>query len=365
MSLTPRIDTIQRNHIINGDMSIVQRYPSNPGYNLSVNRLYYADRFSTYLNGPTTKVLSISTDTSSLPSFAACGYPVQQNLTLSVNTAFTPSDPGDECQSITYLMEGYDYQRLHGKKVTLSFWFKATVTGTYSCALSPGDAVTWLTTFQVPVANVWQFVQITAQMPTSTAGMLFTNSAGMQIVIAGIGGTNHQSSTLNQLVNGFFYMATGSTIWTNTPGATIQATLVSLVEGDAPDQHSFHLRGGSVTEELQLCKRYYEKSFPLGITPQGYGGAYELIMLQFITSTSTSYSNVRPYQVQKRTGATVHFYNISNNTIDTVDGSDAAGTGFAAYSATAFLSNEVGFSFLTASANFVYAYLNWTADAEL
>jgi hypothetical protein len=257
MSLTPRLDTIQRNHIINGDMSIAQRYPGNPGATITssgTQKATYADRFSHYCQGSTAKSFNVGQN-NSVPSLSQSGNYVLQCISITNEAAFTLSDPADLVQPIYYIIEGYDYQRLHGKIVTLGFWFQSNLAGVYGVSFS--GYRNYNTTFTVTTPNVWNFYSITVQLD-NISSWEFDNGPGLAIIFCPIGGSDYVSSTLNQWFSAGDFVVVPSTAspWNTTVGATFQLTMVSLVEGPSLDPTSFHLSSGNFAGELLSCLRY-------------------------------------------------------------------------------------------------------------
>lgn len=273
MSLTPRLDSIQRNHLINAAFLINQRFPLNPSVGLTTGKVTYIDRYSSYCQGSTTKNFTISQSTD-VPTLVQSGNVVSSSFYLSNGTGFTVADVDDLVQPFYYIVEGYDYQRLHGKVCTLGFWFKASVTGNYGISFT--GARFYVTTFNVPVANVWQWVTLTIQLDTAT-GWSFDNSSGLAILIGCIGGTDFVVPTQNQWItnSGFPVVPSNATPWHQTTGATIQVAMPSFVEGNSLDPFSFHASSGSFANELNACLRYcYAPSYNNPAPGGGFMPAY-------------------------------------------------------------------------------------------
>ena len=165
-------------------------------------------------------------------------------------------------------LEGQDVAQLEygtaqAKTSTLSFYVKASETGTYSAALvniRPSGSITsnvtrsHIKTYTVNSANTWEYKTLTFPgCPDGTWGS--SNSDGITIVLDLGSGTNHQGSTDTWLTTSDT-LASGQVTLGDSNGGTWQITGLQFEVGSqaTPFEHR------SFGEELQLCKRYYYKS---------------------------------------------------------------------------------------------------------
>lgn len=353
MSLTPRFDGLQRNVIINGDFSINQRNTNNIGYTLGSGQLYYVDRFAHYCQGPTSKSFGISTQPD-VPTLLQSGYPVSQSLQFVNNNSWTPSDSSDVAQTFFTVIEGFNYQRLHGKIVTLGFWFKPSLSGTYSISLTAASTNhSYVTTFTA-TANVWQYVAKVIQLET-LGGYNLTNGNGIRINIASVAGSNCVTSNVDQWTTGFFLTSPGVTPWNATAGSQMNISMVSLVEGISLDPTSFHLAGLTYNAELELCQRYFEKSYEMANIP----GSLTYVGCHTFREQNNQGNPSVSWKVRKRTTPTATVWN--------------PGTG-APNSCTAFGGANFGVSFqnvgetnaqiqgMSSTGNTLYA--QWTVECD-
>jgi hypothetical protein len=255
---------------------------------------------------------------------AQSGFNSLYSALWTTNTAATSS----YFEMFEYVVEGYDYQQIHGKKVRLQFWVKSSASGTYSLVLAGGGATTrsYVTTYTVTAANTWQKVAIDIQLETLSAGFYnFDNTAGLYLFWI-LGGNQVQTSTLNAWQTGSFYGTSSqtSTVLT-TIGATFQIAQVSVIPQDftlagaSNVDIPFQRAGRTIQQELAMCQRYYEKSYEVDVAP-GTATATGRVTVAATAQTSSvmTLGSITPFKVQKRTPPpSVAFYN---------SGSGASGT---------------------------------------
>lgn len=199
-----------------------------------------------------------------------------------------------------------NYGSANAVAASLSFWVKSSVTGTLSVVLAnAGGARTYVTTFVIAVAGVWQLVKL-PNIPGDQSGTWPSNNTqGISITITLAAGSGEQTSTLNAWQGAAFLAAntqTNSNLTTN--GATFQLTGVMFNVG------SFCLpfEKRPVQLDLQICERYYEKSFPQGTAVAQNSGTFNGA-ISFQNQVSTTFGNFTIFRTVKRTTPTVTTYN--------------------------------------------------------
>lgn len=249
------------NYIINGNFDFWQRTTSSIGItNQSVTA---ADRF--VVNATPGSMVANSYRQTDSPSIDESGFGGTYCNTFTVTT---PSGAigASEWGGLQYRMEGKELARIISKTVTLSFWVKSTVTGTYSVAFAGGldSNVGIIKEYSVDAADVWEKKSITIDLKE---GYDFSNGAwrsdvnvGMYITWALGGGTSRLYSTTDTWTDfGSFPAGSSNNVnFVNTNGATFKMTQVSLTIGDGPK--TFQRAGEDIDGELDLCHRYYYKS---------------------------------------------------------------------------------------------------------
>jgi hypothetical protein len=137
--------------------------------------------------------------------------------------------------------------------VTLSFWVRSSITGTYSVKLgnSASDRF-YIATYTISAANTWE--QKTITLAGDTSGTWLTdNSTGIEIRFGMAIGSSFTSSTIGSWAAGSSFGATtASNNWIGTNGATFYITGVQLEAGT--NASAFERR--DYGRELVMCQRY-------------------------------------------------------------------------------------------------------------
>ncbi len=259
MSLTPRLDRIQKNYLINGHMQIAQRGVS---FVAAAAGTFPVDRFKYLKVGTMVHTLTQDTD---VPTLAQSGYLFQNSVRFNLTTPDTTIAAGDN----TYfgqVIEGYNWAELAQRPVTLSFWVKATLVGTYCVALtnSVGNR-TFVAEYTIDVTNTWEYKTIHVSASPNSGTWNYTNGQGLFVIWTIAAGSNFHTSP-NAWNTGNFLSTSNQVNGVNTGATDFKLTGVSLYEGtlDAPQFSTF---GKDFENEVAACQRYYSKSYPLEIAP--------------------------------------------------------------------------------------------------
>ena len=240
----------RKNLIINGDMRIAQRTTSS---STIIGSGYRAlDRWKTEFSGYTAAAGTISQSSESPPGF---------NNSFRVNITGPEGLASGDLATIRYRIEAQDCQQFaygtsQAKTLTLSFWIRSSVTGTYTIGLYQTDDGRSLTLpYTVDNADTWEHKVIT--IPPDTTGVIDDNSAeGFQISWNLSSGGNYKGTdhtTWGAYANGRW--ANGQTADLLGVASNLYLTGVQLeVSKNATD---FEHR--SYGEELALCQRYYQR----------------------------------------------------------------------------------------------------------
>jgi len=254
-SMTPTADSLQgfRNRIINGDMRIDQR---NAGASVSAllgSFKYTLDRWAYYVSQDSK--LTVQQNAGSVtPPAGFTNY-------LGATSISAYSVGSNDLYMITQPIEGFNVADLgwgtaNAKTVTLSFWVRSSLTGTFGGSLL-NNAVnrSYPFTYTVSSANTWEQKSITVAGDT-TGTWLTNNGVGLWISF-GIGMGSTYSGTAGAWAGSQFWSATGATSVVGTNGATFYITGVQLEVGSVATPFERRDYG----RELMLCQRYYQKVF--------------------------------------------------------------------------------------------------------
>ena len=240
-----------RTLIINGAMQVAQRGTNSSG--VSGTAYVACDRFYTLLNALGTYTVSQASDGPS--GFAS-------SLKYECTTA-DASPAAADYFVFQYRMEGQDLQQIakgtsDAKPITLSFWVKSNVTGTYSMYLRDIDNNRGVgANYAISSSGVWEYKTVT--IPADTTGVLDNDNDLSFSLEWWLGsGTDYSSGTMPTTweTENEVDRNAGSTVNVgDTIGNYFQITGVQLEAGDTatPFEHR------SVGAELALCQRYFQK----------------------------------------------------------------------------------------------------------
>jgi hypothetical protein len=256
-----------KNRIINGAMVIDQR---NAGAAITAGG-FSVDRFG----------IAISTDgafSAQQDSSAPAGF---TNSVKCTTTTADASLSASQYWLFRQRIEGYnvadlDFGTANAKTVTLSFWVRSSLTGTFGGSIMNSAANrAYPFTYTISVADTWEQKSVTIAGDTSGT-WLKTNGNGM-VVVWSLGiGSNYQS-TANAWAAGEYYGTSSSTSVIGTLNATWYVTGVQLEVGSTATSFDYRPYG----TELALCQRYYENVSISGtilstvqVRPDGYRQAF-------------------------------------------------------------------------------------------
>jgi hypothetical protein len=291
-----------KNRIINGGMVIDQR---NAGAAVTVNtgnQTFSVDRWW----GQATASSGVFTLTQS--STVPAGF--TKSMLVTVTTA-DASLASSDVYDISQFIEGFNVADLgwgtaSAATVTLSFWVRSSVTGTFGGAFVNSAANrSYPFTYSISAANTWE--QKTITVVGDTSGTWVTDSGIGLRVYFGFGLGSTYSGTAGAWAGAFYISATGATNLMATNGATFYITGVQLEKGSTATSFDFRPYG----TELALCQRYCYVIGGVAGTALANGSIYNSttvyvpIPLQVmartsptgitVTGTYTAYANGAPF----------------------------------------------------------------------
>lgn len=314
-----------KNRIINGDMVISQRNGTSSV--TPTDGQYTVDRFFAGLTQASKFSVQQVTDA---PTGFVNSLRATSLSAYSVGTSDT--------FLISQIIEGLNVADLgwgtaSAQTVTLSFWVKSSLTGTFGGVLKNSAANrSYPFSYTISSANTWEKETIT--IPGDTSGTwLTTNGIGIYVIF-GLGGGSTFSGTAGSWTAGNLSQVTGGTSVVGTNAATWQVTGVQLERNTTATPFEWIPYG----TELQLCQRYCQifTSEDYGYTRFGSG-------LNYSTSLNVS---IIPFYLPMRTAPSMTYSAIGHFSI----WSGAGGTIIAATNLAQDYSSKYNFGLLTTTA---------------
>ena len=304
-----------KNRIINGAMVIDQR---NAGAAVTVNgnAPYTLDRWRA--QDLTDGVFTVQQDAGAVtPPAGFTDY-------LGVTTTTADSSLGaSQVARVWQAIEGFNIADLgwgtaNAKTVTISFWVRSSLTGSFGGSLSNGsDNRSYPFSYTINSANTWEQKSVTIAGDTSGT-WLTTNGVGVYLIF-GLGVGSTFSGTANAWASSELYAPTGSVSVIGTLNATWYITGVQLEVGSTATSFDYRPYG----TELALCQRYYQ-------TYPGIGNGNKALWSSFGASANYVYW---VFKTTMRTSPT-----IAGTTLGTIDpaapdavGAWSVGSNYAAY----------------------------------
>ena len=301
----------RRNKVINGAMQIAQR--STSVASITSGNYYVCDRWRLGYGTAGTWTLSQSTDTPN--NFG-------KSLKMDCTSANTSLSAGSNLQLIQHF-EGQDLQDIQkgtssAREITVSFYVKTNKTGTYVVELMDHDNSNRHCSKSYTVSDTnWN--RYTLTFPADTTGALDDDAnKSFEVGFWLVAGGTFQGSSLRQtwgtLSQGS--RAVGQVNLADSTSNEWYLTGVQLEVGSQATAFEYHSFG----EELALCQRYYETSYPTGYSAgHNFNDVYPFntskpISQNYIASDDTTTAISYPLMVNKRANPTVTIYTEKDGT---------------------------------------------------
>jgi len=240
---------VLKNRIINGDMVIAQRGTALISVSTDPTpRNFPVDRFFCAATGGGV----YSTQQSST---------APANFNYSIINTVTTADSSIAAGDVYYMAQGIEgfniadlgWGTANAQTVTLSFWVRSSITGTFSGSIRNALANrAYVFTYTISAANTWEKETIT--ITGDTSGTWNTTNGAGAYVAWDLGSGSNFNGTANSWTAGNFLRASSAVNWISNSGATFYITGVQLEIGTSATPFERRLYG----QELANCQRYYQ-----------------------------------------------------------------------------------------------------------
>ena len=346
---------VLKNRITNGAMMIDQRYAGAATANTIAD--FTLDRWSA--NQSVTGKIIVQQNA------AAVTPPAGFNYYLGVTSQSSYVLLTGSYYFMQQSIEGYNVADLawgtaDAKTITISFWVRSSLTGTFSGALvNSGSTRSYPFTYTISVANTWELKSVTIAGDTSGT-WLNTSGVGIRVNFSLGTGTTY-SGTAGAWASAFYVAATGATSVVSTNTATWYVTGVQLEVGSTATPFERRL----YNQELANCQRYYYKTTPLTGNQPAYG------VLGSLSTTRSISMHPVSMPVTMRTSPTVGYNSvqITNAVTSTISSTISSVTTYNTATASNYVTLDIAYSaggssgnVYALSANAAGSYLDFSAE---
>jgi hypothetical protein len=347
----------RKNAIINGDFNVWQRGTT---FSVSAAGTYTADRWR-YGGASSTAVFTVSRSTD-VPTLAEAGRLFNYSLLADCTTADASIAAGDVV-AFTHRVEGYNWLPLAQREITLSFWAKATKTGTYCVALrNSATDRSCVQEYTISVTDTWEKKTVTFPASPSAGTWDYTTGIGIDVGFCLAAGSTFHASAAGAWETGNFLATANQVNGVDDTANNFRLTGVQLELGNVATEFEYC----SIQDAVLRCQRYYQKSYELATVPGTAAAPGNMVTRVNVAGQTALEGLMRRLSPPMRTAPTMVWYSTSTgaaaNVRDLNAGADRAvsSTADPGEHSTGYPVTSVG---ITTADTFAYAH--FTATAEL
>lgn len=250
------------NYIINGGMDIAQRGTSFSYATGGGARFYGADRFySQDYRWSSGSNITVANDTTVFPANTG----IYNSYRISTGSTGLTFNSGG-VQFIKTMIEGSDAEILYNKTVTLSFYVRSSVAGTYSMFLGNGNWEVGTTTraftptYTINAVDTWERKEIVLDMAAAVSSGAWNTSNGVGLEINWMlgGHSDRTGSSYNSGWTNYSAITPQSNLgvqWATGANRNFYLTGVQLELGSTATP--FRRNANSIQGEIAACQRYF------------------------------------------------------------------------------------------------------------
>lgn len=185
------------NLVYNGNFDVWQ---TGTSFATIADNAYPADGWQYVKNGAMVHTVSQSTD---VPTVAQSGCLSTYSILVDCTTVDSSLAAGDHCE-LQHAIEGYDWRLVAQRDFTISFWVKATKTGTHVVAIRNGTDRSYVAEYTINTTATWEKKIINVPASPSAGTWNYTTSAGAYLMFGfASGSTFHTTAGAWQTGNYF------------------------------------------------------------------------------------------------------------------------------------------------------------------
>jgi len=256
MSLTPRLDKLDQNLLINGNFAFNQRGDDT---NVDDNR-YVLDRWIIQRESAASTILEVTQESGDVPLNSNSRH----SMKVNVGTASGAPAIAARRVKLSQYVEGHMMPQVIGKRAKLRFWVKSNLAQTFAFGIrSNGSGVHYfLTEYTINAADTWELKEILLpEFVSSIDWQANTNNRAALFDWALDVGTDFHGATNTAFQPGTAQAPTGyDTQFCDTLNNYMQIADVVVmpyeINSPAPGIEGFTYAGRNYMEEFQLCQRY-------------------------------------------------------------------------------------------------------------
>lgn len=296
---------VGRNRIINGDMLVNQ---ANAGVGVVTNNglfFYNVDQWWGY--GTAGAGIYTTTQTTTTPPTGFQNY-----LHVTVGTA-DASPAATSLYLLGQFLEGYNVRDLSfgaagAKTLTLSFWVRSNVTGSFGGAIQNSAGTrSYPFSYTINSTNTWE--QKTVTLVGDITGTWSTINTTWGAVEFDLGTGANFRGTAGAWAAANLVGVTGTQRIITSTSNTFDLTGVQLEIGSTATAFEYL----PFEMQLAICQRYYEKSYDITVAPAAVTTSNRIFSASVqIAATPLMIGSLQSFKVTKRTAPTMTAYNATS-----------------------------------------------------
>lgn len=252
-----------RNVVINGGFQIFQRATAATAQTDGAYKT--ADRWIGFVSGGGAYTTQKSTGHA-----ADTGHDTAWKI--DVTTADTSLGTADYYSIVQRIeaqnLQHFQYGTAAAKTITLSFWVRATKTGTSCVTVAKNDSTqyNYVAEFTINASDTWEHKTITIEpnsdIKSASGAIVNDNGRGMQVIFILGYGSNYTGGTANAWNDSADFATTNQVNHMDSTSNDFYITGIQLEVGDSatPFEHR------SFSDELARCERYLFRTYEYGTT---------------------------------------------------------------------------------------------------